>query len=255
MLDVGDVHVHFGGVRALNGASLQVAAGQITSLIGPNGAGKTTLFNVISGLLRPAAGSVRFQDREIVGLPAHTVARLGVGRTFQDPRVFPNLSALENVLAGIRQSASENPLRALLGLDGKERAAARDRAHALLRFVDLEAKAHDQCWTLGYGEQRFVSLARTLASPAHLLLLDEPTVGLDGDSVDKLLGLLTRMVREESRTVLLVEHNMDVVMGISDKIVLMVEGKDVAVGTPAEVGENPLVLEAYLGVRFAAASR
>ena len=254
MLEVRDVSVSYDGVRALNGASLTVEPGQITSLIGPNGAGKTTLFNAISGLVRTTGGSVTFEEHELLGLPPHAVARLGLGRAFQDPRVFRNLSALENVLAGIPQPATENPLRALVGLDGASRRAARERADELLAFVGLSAKARDQAWTLAYGEQRFLSLARTLATPARLLLLDEPTVGLDRDSVARLLDLLVRMVREEGRTVLLVEHNMDVVMGISDKIVLLVEGKDVAVGPPDEIQRNPLVLEAYLGVRFAPAS-
>jgi ABC-type branched-subunit amino acid transport system ATPase component len=255
VLDVADVHVSYGGVKALNGVSLAVAQGQITSLIGPNGAGKTTLFNVVSGLVRPARGSVRFEGRELVGMPPHAVARLGIGRAFQDPRVFRNLNALENVLAGIRQSAAEDPLRALLGLDRAERRAAQKRAHELLGFVGLAAKARDQAWSLSYGEQRFLSLARTLATPASLMLLDEPTVGLDAESIARLLELLRRMVAEAGRTVLLVEHNMDVVMGISDQIVLMVEGQQVAVGTATEISQNPLVLEAYLGVRFAAAGR
>jgi ABC-type branched-subunit amino acid transport system ATPase component len=255
VLEVADVHVSYGGVKALNGVSLAVAQGQITSLIGPNGAGKTTLFNVVSGLLRPARGSVRFQGRELVGLPPHAVARLGIGRGFQDPRVFRNLSALDNVLAGIVQPATENPLRALVGLDRAQRAAAAKRARELLGFVGLAVRAREPAWALSYGEQRFLSLARTLATPASLLLLDEPTVGLDSDSIDKLLALLRRMVEEEGRTVLLVEHNMDVVMGISDQIVLLVEGKEVAAGTAAEISQNPLVLEAYLGVRFAPAGR
>ena len=250
MLTVSDVRVSYGGVKALAGASLTVAEGQITSLIGPNGAGKTTLFNVVSGLVRPTAGSVRFLDHELIGLPPHAIARLGVGRAFQDPRVFRNLSALDNVLAGIPQPASENPLRALIGLDRGPRRAAVERARELLAFVGLAAKAHEQAWTLSYGEQRFLSLARTLATPARLLLLDEPTVGLDGDSIEALLGLLGRMVRDESRTVLLVEHNMDVVMRISDRVSLLVEGQDVAAGTAAEIAQSPLVLEAYLGVRY-----
>jgi ABC-type branched-subunit amino acid transport system ATPase component len=255
VLEVADVHLSFGGVKALNGVSLTVDQGSVTSLIGPNGAGKTTLFNVVSGLLQPTRGSVRFQGREFVGLPPHAVARLGIGRGFQDPRVFRNLSVLENVLSGIPQPATENPLRALFGFDHAQRGAAAKRAQELLGFVGLAAKARDAAWTLSYGEQRFLSLARTLATPASLLLLDEPTVGLDAESIDKLLALLRRMVREDGRTVLLVEHNMDVVMGISDKVVLMVEGKEVAAGTPGAISENPLVLEAYLGVRFAAASR
>ncbi|MFL5335951.1 MAG: ABC transporter ATP-binding protein [Geminicoccaceae bacterium] len=255
MLDVADVHVSYDGVKALNGACLTVAEGQITSLIGPNGAGKTTLFNVVSGLVQPTAGSVRYAGHELVGRAPHAVARLGVGRAFQDPRVFRNLSALENVLAGVPHSASENPLRALLGLDRPRQRAAVERAHELLAFVGLAAKAREAAWTLSYGEQRFLSLARTLAMPARLLLLDEPTVGLDDDSISALLRLLGRMVREEGRTVLLVEHNMDVVMGISDRIALLIEGKDVAVGTPSEIAQNPLVLEAYLGVRFVAAGR
>ena len=255
MLEVADVHLSYGGVKALNGVSLTVEQGTVTSLIGPNGAGKTTLFNVVSGLLRPTRGSVRFQDREFVGLPPHAVARLGIGRGFQDPRVFRNLNVRDNVLAGITQPATENPLRALFGFDRAQREAAAERAQELLRFVGLATKAREAAWTLSYGEQRFLSLARTLATPASLLLLDEPTVGLDAESIDKLLALLRRMVQEDGRTVLLVEHNMDVVMGISDKVVLMVEGKEVAAGTPGEIGENPLVLEAYLGVRFAAAGR
>ena len=255
MLEVADVHLSYGGVKALNGVSLTVEQGSVTSLIGPNGAGKTTLFNVVSGLLRPTRGSVRFHGREFVGLPPHAVARLGIGRGFQDPRVFRNLSVRDNVLAGITKPATENPLRALFGFDHAQREAAAKRTQELLGFVGLATKAREAAWTLSYGEQRFLSLARTLATPASLLLLDEPTVGLDAESIDKLLALLRRMVRDDGRTVLLVEHNMDVVMGISDKVVLMVEGKEVAAGTPSEISENPLVLEAYLGVRFAAAGR
>ncbi len=251
ILEVRDIHKEFGGVRALSGVFLGLEEGRITSLIGPNGAGKTTLFNIIGGLLEPSRGSVLYRGREITGLTPHRIARLGVGRTFQDPRVFRNLSSLENVMSGFPGRGWEDPFYSLLRgqrlLEG-----LKERGQSLLGLVELGDKREDRAWTLSYGQQRFLSIARTLATRAEILLMDEPSVGLDGEGVSALKEILRHLVDREGRTVLLVEHNMDVVMDISDQVILMVEGKVVASGTPSEIKASPLVIEAYLGVRYVA---
>jgi ABC-type branched-subunit amino acid transport system ATPase component len=250
-LEIRGVSKEFGGLRALDGVEFDIEAGKITSLIGPNGAGKTTLFNIISGLVAPTEGAIFYRDRRITGLAPHRIARSGVGRTFQDPRVYRNLAVLENVISAHPQKGLEDPIFSLVkGGSLPDGVAARSRG--LLKLVGLDEKAGQKAWALSYGEQRFLSIARALATQADLLLMDEPTVGLDVAGVLGLKRLLRRLVDAEGKTVLLVEHNMDVVMDISDKVVLMVEGKVVAQGTPDEIKATPLVIEAYLGVRYAA---
>ncbi len=249
ILEVRSIHKEFGGVCALSDVSFNIDEKKITSLIGPNGAGKTTLFNIISGLLEPNRGSIFYRGQEITGLAPHRVARLRIGRTFQDPRIFRNLAVIENVVSGFPQRGLEDPIFSLLrgGYLPKD---LLERSRALLRLVGLDEKAGDKAWALSYGEQRFLSVARTLATQAEFLLMDEPSVGLDASGILSLKKLLRQLIDNEGKTVLLVEHNMDVVMDISDKVVLMVEGKVVAEGTPTEIKTTPLVIEAYLGVRY-----
>lgn len=255
ILELEDVSIAFGGLRAVDGATLQVPSGQITSLIGPNGAGKTTIFNIISGLLPPSAGGVRFRGESIVGLPPHAIARRGVGRTFQDPRVFRQMTVLDNVLLSMPGQLGERLLPALLWPPAMRRdlAARVERARAILAESGLAARAGDLPGDLSYGEQRFLSLARILAMDAPLLLMDEPTVGLHRGEIERLLEALVRLVREQGRTVLLIEHNMDVVMRVSDRIALLVGGKVVATGNPTEMQRNEALVNAYLGTGHALA--
>ena len=256
ILDVASVSKRFGGLVAVDNATFTVDEHSITSLIGPNGAGKTTAFNIISGFLKPDGGKISFRGRSIEGRQPHEIARLGMARTFQDPRVFPEMSVLDNVIVGVRQKG-EQPLWALLG--GREvdaqRRAARERAERILASVGLGDRAGERASGLSFGEQRFLSIARALVGDPDIILLDEPTVGLDRTSFRKLVDLMTRLVTEENKTVLLIEHNMDVVMSISAKVVLMVQGGVVACGTSQEIRGHRSMVEAYLGKRHVAAGQ
>ncbi len=251
ILELRDVAVRFGGLRAVDGASLAVLSGQVTSLIGPNGAGKTTIFNLVCGLLTPSAGQILFRGRPIVGMSPHAIAQLGIGRTFQDPRVYRQMTALENVLLGMPGQEGERLLPALLWPRSMRRDLARrvERGHAILAGIGLAGQANQLAADLSYGQQRFLSLARVLAMDAPLLLMDEPTVGLHRGEVQHLLEQISRLVREERRTVVLIEHNMDAVMSISDQIGLLVAGKIVATGSPTELQQNQTLIDAYLGTR------
>jgi ABC-type branched-subunit amino acid transport system ATPase component len=249
ILELRNVSINFGGLRAVDGATLSVPAGQVTSLIGPNGAGKTTIFNIICGLLPPATGDVRFQGRSLLGMPPHQVAMRGVGRTFQDPRVFKNMSVLDNVLLGMPNQVGERLGPALLWPPAMRQDLARrvEQARAILAEIGLLDRADELAGSLAYGQQRFLSLARVMAMDAPLLMMDEPSVGLHRGEILQLQQQIVRLVREQGRTVLLIEHNMDVVMTISDQIALLVQGKVVATGNPAEMQRNETLLVAYLG--------
>ena len=223
----------FGGLVANDAISFEVFPGEIVGLIGPNGAGKTTLFDVITGYYRPNSGKITFQGRDIVGLSPHRINRLGIGRTFQKLRPFPEMTALENVMVGA------------LPRQGSPR-EAEAVARGALKFVGLEDRLHAQAMGLSTGQRKRLELARAMVTQPSLLLLDEVTAGVDHRSIPGLLELVRRL-RGEGVTLLVIEHNMRVVMSIADRIVGLHLGKTVAVGTPQEVTRNPLLIEAYFG--------
>ncbi len=256
LLEVAGISKRFGGLLAVDNATFSVDAGTITSLIGPNGAGKTTAFNIVSGFLKPDGGGIAFRGEAVEGLEPFEIARRGMARTFQDPRVFPEMSVIDNVVVGVRQKG-ERPLWAVLR--GAEVDAqwkrARERAETILARVGLIDRRNEQASALSFGEQRFLSIARALVGDPQIVLLDEPTVGLDRASFGKLVELMKHLVTDGKKTILLVEHNMDVVMSISEKVVLMVQGGVVASGAPAEVRAHRSMVEAYLGKRHVASGQ
>jgi branched-chain amino acid transport system ATP-binding protein len=255
-LELDHVSRNFGGIVAVDDVSFDVARETVTSLVGPNGAGKTTLFNLISGLLPMSSGEIRFNGQALGGLPPHAIARLGIGRTFQDPRIFYEMTVLEHVTFGFRLRG-EGPLRAVLR-DPAMRAEwrnAEEKALALLAEIGLHRQAGEKAQDLSFGEQRFLSIARTLASDPQIVLLDEPTVGLDRDGIKELSRIIIDMVRRRGKTALIVEHNLDVVLSLSDQIHLLVGGKLALSGKPDEIKRHPTMIEAYMGTRYAALRR
>ena len=240
----------FGGVQAVDDVSFSLEAGELLALIGPNGAGKTTCFNCLNGQLRPDAGSVRLAGQELVGLPPRAVWRHGVGRTFQITQTFASMTVLENVqqalLARHRRTRSLWPAAGTL---------YRDEAAALLARVEMEGQAERTCAVLAYGDLKRVELAIALAQQPVLLLLDEPTAGMAPRERIALMALTQRVVQEQDLAVLFTEHDMDVVFGHADRIMVMNRGALVALGTPDEVRADPLVQEIYLGAGHPAAGR
>jgi ABC-type branched-subunit amino acid transport system ATPase component len=246
LLSTRGVAKHFGGLKALDGVDMDVRQGSIHGLIGPNGSGKTTMLNVLSGVYAPTAGSISFAGAELANVPAHRIAVAGIARTFQNLRLFKDLSVLENVLIGRQPHLGYGLGAVFLQRHGAAEQRARERAHELVRFVGLGHRAEARAGDLPYGEQRLVEIARALALEPKLLLLDEPLVGMNPTEVDRVVELFAR-IRQGGCTLLLVEHSVRVVMSICEQITVLNFGRRIAEGTPAAIRADADVISAYLG--------
>jgi branched-chain amino acid transport system ATP-binding protein len=249
LLETVALRKEFGGLVAVDDVDFTIPHGAIVSLIGPNGAGKTTFFNMITGVYKPTSGRVVFDGEDIGGKPPHSATERGIGRTFQNIRLFQQMTALENVLVGMHSRLRGRIVPSVLGLPGvrREEARARERARELLAYCDLAGHDDDYARNLSYGDQRRLEVARALATQPKLLLLDEPTAGMNPQETLEFVDFIFKLREDEKLTILLIEHDMKLVMGVSDRITVLDYGEKIAEGKAQEIQSNPRVIEAYLG--------
>jgi branched-chain amino acid transport system ATP-binding protein len=248
MLKLDKVSKRFGGLAVLQDVSFEVPEGKVFGLIGPNGAGKTTVFNLITGLLPPSGGTIELADKSLVGVPPHQITRSGIARTFQNIRIFKEMTLVENVIVGMHAHLNYGVPSLLFSLpDFRAREKrARERAHELLALVSLDSKANDIADNLSYGDQRKLELARALATEPKLLLLDEPVAGMNTGEKVELMAEITQIAKR-GYTIFMIEHDMRFVMGLCERIAVLNFGRIIAEGTPDQIKNNPDVIEAYLG--------
>jgi branched-chain amino acid transport system ATP-binding protein len=249
ILSVEGISKRFGGLRAVTDMSFAVNRGEIFSLIGPNGAGKTTMFNLISSIFKPTSGSIKFKGREITGLPTYRLAALGIARTFQNLAVFKHETVVNNILVGMHARLHADPLSALIfqGRARNEEIRARARVEEIIEFLEIEEIRDHAVGTLSYGLQKRVELGRALAIEPKLLLLDEMVSGMNQEEREDIARFILDLKDELGVTVMMVEHDMGIVMDISDRVCVMNHGEKIAEGTPAEISQNHAVIDAYLG--------
>ncbi len=254
LLDAQDVSKIFGGLVAVDGVNFSIAPRSIVSIIGPNGAGKTTFFNMLTGLYKPSTGKITFADSDITGRRPDRIMSMGVARTFQNIRLFATMTAVENVMVGQHARMKAGPFGSILRTPAvrKEEQRVREKAREMLDYVGLRKSEFDQISVnLAYGDQRRVEIARALASDPSLLLLDEPTAGMNPNESARLTEFMNTLRDERGLTILLIEHDMKVVMGVSEHITVLDHGEKIAEGLPQEIRDNDRVIEAYLGTQAA----